>query len=82
MTQGTELTVKRSTLGRWEVCEAGFEKALADFDTRDDAIHYARGIASTRPRASIDAEPDDRLPELRERYALDPVSGKSQRLDV
>jgi hypothetical protein len=82
MTQGTELMVKRMSGGRWEVCESGFEKPLADFDNREDAIEYARGIAATRPRASIDAEPDETLPELRERYALDPVSGKSQRLDA
>ena len=82
MTATCQITVKRDARGRWAVCESGFEAAIADFDDREDAIEYARGIASTKPRASIDAESMDDLPAVRESYALDPVSGKSARLSV
>jgi hypothetical protein len=79
---GTVFTVKRSAHGRWAVCETGFEEPLAEFEERNDAIEYARGIAGTKPRASIDAEGDDTFPAINERYALDPVTGKSSRMDA
>ena len=75
-------TVKKSRNGAWAVCESGFEKSLAEFDERDDAIEYARGLAATKPRASVDAEGDDRMPGVSESYALDPVSGKSSRVSA
>jgi len=75
-------TVKKSTGGAWAVCETGFEKPLAEFDVRDDAVEYARGIAATKPRASVDAEGDGSAPGLNESYALDPVSGKSSRVNA
>src|SRR5262245_14716853 len=80
MTRPIEITVKRSARNSWEVCESGFEAPLAEFADREDAIEYARGIAATKSRASVDAEPDADLPGVRESYALDPVSGKSHRL--
>jgi hypothetical protein len=80
MTHAIEITVKRSARGNWEVYESGFEAPLAEFADREDAIDYARGIAATKARASIDAEPDADMPGVRESYALDPVSGKSHRL--
>lgn len=82
MRASTLITVKRDPRGRWAVCESGFDAPIADFDEREDAIEYARGIASTKPRASIDAEALDDLPAVRESYALDPVSGKSARLSA
>jgi len=82
MTSTCQITVRRDERGRWAVCESGFEAAIADFDEREDAIEYARGIASTKPRASIDAESMNDLPAVRESYALDPVSGKGARLSV
>ncbi len=82
MTTTTAFTVKRSTEGRWAVCETGYEEPLAEFDARDDAIEYARGIAATKARASVDAEGDNISPGLHESYALDPVSGKSSRMDA
>lgn len=82
MTATCHITVKRDPHGRWAVCESGFEAAIAEFDQRDDALEYARGIASTKPRARIDAESQDDKPAVRESYALDPVSGKSARLSA
>lgn len=82
MATETAFTVKRQRQGRWSVCETGFEEPLAEFDERDDALDYARDMASTKPRASVDAEGDDTLPDLHETYALDPVSGKSSRTDA
>jgi len=80
MTQAIEITVKRSARGSWEVCESGYEAPLAEFADREDAIGYARGIAATKARASIDAEPDEDMPAVRESYTLDPVSGKTHRM--
>jgi hypothetical protein len=83
MAQGQVVfTVKKSPRGTWAVCETGLQVPLAEFDERDDAIEYARGIAATKPRASVDADGDGGEPGLRESYALDPVSGKSSRLNA
>jgi len=73
----TKFTVKQSAQGRWGVCEGGFEKPLAEFDERDDAIDYARGVATTKPRASVEADGDDDSAPLHESYALDPSTHKS-----
>ncbi len=75
-------TVKKSPRGTWAVCETGFEKPLAEFDERDAALEYARGIAVTKPRASIEAAGDGSSPGLTESYALDPVSGRSSRMNA
>jgi len=76
----TVLTVKHSMQGRWEVCDAGQEeKPLADFDSRDDALEYARGIASTKPEASVQTFDQWGEPELRESYVRDTASGRSVR---
>jgi len=64
----TVLTVKHSMQGRWEVCDAAQEqKPLADFDSRDDALEYARGVASVhdhvlavRPRPARELLDDGR----------------------
>jgi hypothetical protein len=78
----TVFTVKRSGRGRWAVCESGFEKPLAEFDERVDALEYARGIAGTKPRASIDADGDESSPPINETYTLDPGTGTSKRMDA
>lgn len=72
----TKFTVKQSGQGPWAVCEAGFEKALAEFDEREEAIEYARGLAATKPRASVDADGDDDSAPLYETYTLDPSTHK------
>ena len=73
----TKFTVKQSEQGRWAVCEAGFERPLAEFDQRDDAIDYARGVAATKPRAIVDADGDNDSPPLYESYTLDPSTRKN-----
>jgi hypothetical protein len=76
--QETKFTVKRSEQGCWAVCETGFRKSLAEFGNRDDAIEYARGIAATKARASLDADGDDSAAPVHETFALDPSVHKSQ----
>jgi hypothetical protein len=73
----TKFTVKQSGQSRWVVYETGFEKPLAEFDQRDDAIGYARGLAATKARASVDADGDNGSAPLHESYALDPSTNKS-----
>ena len=73
----TKFTVKLAGPGNWVVCEAGFEEPLAEFEERDEAIEYARGVAATKPRASVDADGDDDSAPLHESYALDPSTHKS-----
>ena len=75
----TVLTVKHSMQGRWEVCDSALEKPLADFETRDDALEYARGIATTKSEASVQTFDQYGEPELRESYVLDATSGRSIR---
>jgi hypothetical protein len=72
-----KFTVKQSGQGSWVVCEGGFEKPLADFDNRDDAIEYARGVAATKPRATVTADGDSSSVPLHESYALDPSTRRS-----
>jgi hypothetical protein len=76
--QETKFTVKRSEQGPWVVCETGFRKSLAEFGSRDDAIEYARGLAATKARASIDADGDDSAEPLHETFALESSVHKSQ----
>jgi hypothetical protein len=79
-THKTVLTVKHSMQGRWEVCDAAQEeRPLADFDTRDDALEYARGVAGTKPEASVQTFDQWGEPELRESYVRDAASGRSVR---
>ena len=75
----TVLTVKHSMQGRWEVCDAALEKPLADFENRDDALQYARGVATTKSEASVQTFDQWGEPELRESYVLDARSGRSIR---
>jgi hypothetical protein len=61
------------------VCDAALEKPLADFENRDEALDYARGIATTKSAASVQTFDQYGEPELRESYVLDATSGRSIR---
>jgi hypothetical protein len=51
--------VKPGTSGQWNVLEEGFDKPLASFATRDDAMKYARDIAETKEGSSVKAYDED-----------------------
>jgi hypothetical protein len=40
--------------GRWKVIEAGIDKALSDFQSRDEAVRYATALAHTKARAVVE----------------------------
>ena len=44
-----------SGAGQWQVKEEGFEKALASFDERSDALKYARDLANTKQGSRVKA---------------------------
>ena len=39
--------------GQWDVKEEGFEKSLASFDEREDAIEYAQDLAGTKDGSTV-----------------------------
>ena len=39
--------------GQWEVNESGFEKAIASFSIKADAIDYAERLAETKRSADV-----------------------------
>jgi hypothetical protein len=41
--------------GQWQVKEEGFDKALASFDERSDALNYARDLADTKQGSQVKA---------------------------
>ncbi|MFL6579952.1 MAG: DUF2188 domain-containing protein [Burkholderiales bacterium] len=41
--------------GQWQVKEEGFDKALASFDERSDALNYARDLANTKEGSQVKA---------------------------
>lgn len=41
---------------KWDVCETGFEKPLASFDTEIDARNYAEGLAKTKQDSMVEDE--------------------------
>jgi hypothetical protein len=45
--------VKPGDKGQWNVLEEGFDKPLATFDDRDDAVKYAEDIAETKDGSSV-----------------------------
>jgi hypothetical protein len=45
--------VSRSADHKWDVCEDGFEKPLASFDSRELAAKYANDIARTKGESSV-----------------------------
>ncbi|HEU0199416.1 MAG TPA: hypothetical protein VFR86_03185 [Burkholderiaceae bacterium] len=44
----------RRPAGNWSVCEAGFETAIAEFESRAEATRYALRYAATHPRWQVD----------------------------
>jgi hypothetical protein len=44
-----------SASGQWQVREEGFEKALASFDQRNDALKYAQDLANTKEGSQVKA---------------------------
>jgi hypothetical protein len=48
--------VKAGRNGQWNVLEEGFEKPLAMFDDRNDAMKYARDLADTKEGATVRVE--------------------------
>jgi hypothetical protein len=46
-------TVERSSTGQWEVNEHGFEKPIASFSIKDDAVDYAHRLAETKNAAEV-----------------------------
>jgi hypothetical protein len=45
--------VARGKSGQWEVMEEGFDKALASFDSMQDAQVYARDLAKTKDGSTV-----------------------------
>ncbi len=45
--------VKPGKSGQWNVLEEGFEKPLATFDGREDAMKYAQDIADTKEGSRV-----------------------------
>ena len=39
--------------GQWNVLEEGFDKPLASFDDRDDAIEYAQDLSDTKDGSQV-----------------------------
>ena len=48
--------VSRGENGKWDVCEKGFDKQLASFDSETDACSYANGLAKSRQGAKVVVE--------------------------
>jgi hypothetical protein len=48
--------VSQNKNGQWDVCESGFEKALASFDTERDAMAYANDLAKTKAGSKVVCE--------------------------
>lgn len=49
----TVFCVMPGSTGQWNVLEEGFEKPLASFDDRDDAIEYAQDLAETKDGSRV-----------------------------
>ena len=45
--------VERAMTGQWDVNEQGFEKPIASFQEKGDAVEYARRLAATKDDAQI-----------------------------
>jgi hypothetical protein len=48
--------VSRGENNRWEVCEKGFDKPLASFDSEEEACGYANGLARAREGSRVVVE--------------------------
>jgi hypothetical protein len=51
--------VKPGQAGQWNVLEEGFEKPLATFQGREDAMKYAQDIADTKEGSQVKAYDED-----------------------
>ena len=49
----TVFCVKQGKSGQWDVCEEGFDKPLASFNSPEDANKYARDLANTKEGSSV-----------------------------
>ena len=45
--------VSRGKAGQWDVCEQGFDKPLASFDSEADARTYANDLAKTKAGSKV-----------------------------
>ena len=45
--------VERARSGHWDVNEEGFEKPIASFPDKDDAVDYAHRLAGTKNSAEV-----------------------------
>ncbi len=54
----TVFSVSLGKNNKWDVCETGFDKPLASFETEIDARNYAEEIARTRQDATIEPDGD------------------------
>ena len=45
--------------GQWNVLEEGFDKPLASFEDRDDAIEYAQDLADTKEGSQVKVYDED-----------------------
>ena len=46
-------SVNLGASGQWDVCEEGFEKPLASFNSEGDARKYAEDLASTKQGSQV-----------------------------
>lgn len=50
------IKVRQDANGKWDVNETGFEKPLATFDAKEQALEYAHDIASTKGGSRVEVE--------------------------
>lgn len=49
----TVFSVKQGKYGQWDVCEEGFEKPLASFNSPEDANNYAQNLANIKEGSTV-----------------------------
>lgn len=54
----TVFSVSLGENNKWDVCETGFDKPLASFDTETDARNYAHDIAKTKRDSTVEPKDD------------------------
>ncbi|HYJ18909.1 MAG TPA: DUF2188 domain-containing protein [Burkholderiales bacterium] len=55
----TVFCVVPGSAGQWKVSEEGFDRPLASFDDRDDAIEYAQDLAETKDGSTVKVYDED-----------------------
>jgi hypothetical protein len=53
-----EFRVRRGENGNWDVCEKGFSKPLASFESEAEARKYAEAIASHKEGSTVVVDGD------------------------